>query len=64
MLLLVEQVEWDPALLRNTSHRVENIRVLYYVYTLYIPYIYMVYSKHILYIYLVHTIYILGIYNA
>jgi hypothetical protein len=54
MWLLVEQVEWGPALLRNTSHRVEYIRILYmYIqciyqrYTLYIQKIYYIHSKYI-----------------
>ncbi len=56
-------MEWDPALLRNTSHRMEYIlgRILYYAYTMYIPKIYIVYPKGVLYIY---TKYILGIYKG
>ncbi len=50
----------DPALLRNTSHRMEYIRILYYVYTMYIPSIYIIYLQIILYIYQVYTMYILS----
>ena len=62
MWLLVEQVEWDPALLSNTSHRVEYIRLFFYVYTMYIQSIYIVYPKIKLYIYQVYTMYSLSIY--
>ncbi len=36
MLLQVDRGEWDPALLCNTTHQVEYIRRIYYVYTMYI----------------------------
>ncbi len=68
----MEQVEWYPALIRNTSHRMVYMRILYYAYTMYIPKIYIVYPKKIYYIYtkyirciyIVYTIYILGICNV
>jgi hypothetical protein len=61
-----------PVLLRNTSHQIKYIRILYYAYTMYIPKIYIVFTENILYIYTkyIHciykgyTIYILGINNV
>jgi hypothetical protein len=62
MWLLVEQVEWDPPLLHNTSPTGGVYTHIIHVYTMFIPSIYIAYPKIILYIYQVYTMYIPKIY--
>ncbi len=57
----VDLGEWDPALLLNTSHRVEYTRRKYYLYSMYIHCISQPYPLYITNIYKVYSMYIQSI---